>query len=69
MDSVGASVGGIFETMSWVWIAVICVGGLVVLWGLWVGLKFLLSPAGQDGTRELAHAGAEKIRDTPIIPV
>jgi beta-lactamase regulating signal transducer with metallopeptidase domain len=69
VDSVGACVGGIFKTMSWVWLAVICVGGLIVLWGLWVGLKFLLSPAGQDGAREIAKAGANKIRYTPIIPV
>jgi hypothetical protein len=69
IDSVGATVGGIFKTMSWVWIAVVCVGGVIVLWGLWVGLRFLLSPAGQDGAREIAKAGADKIRDTPIIPV
>lgn len=69
VDSVGSTVGGMFKTLSWIWIAIICVGGLVLLWGLWVGLKFLLSPAGQDGTRELAKAGADKLRDTPIVPV
>ena len=67
-STLGSTVGGLFKSLSTVWIVVICAVGLVILVGLFVLLKFLLSPAGQDGTRNLAKAGAEKLKNTPIIP-